>query len=39
VAAAIRRASAGAAISTTRRGAQDSLPTAAEIDAFLADRG
>jgi ribokinase len=39
VAAALRRASAGAAISTTRRGAQDSLPTAAEIDAFLADPG
>lgn len=32
------RASAAAAISTTRRGAQDSLPTAAEIDAFLAER-
>ena len=39
VAAALRRASAGAAISTTRRGAQDSMPTAAEIDAFLAARG
>ena len=39
VAAALRRASAGAALSTTRRGAQDSLPTAAEIDAFLAGRG
>lgn len=38
VAAALRRASAGAAISTTRRGAQDAMPTAAEIDAFLADR-
>lgn len=36
VAAALRRASAGAAISTTRCGAQDSQPTAAEIDAFLA---
>ncbi len=35
VAVALRRASAGAAISTTRRGAQDSMPTAAEIDAFL----
>jgi ribokinase len=39
VAAALRRASAGAAISTTRHGAQDSMPTAAEIDAFLAARG
>jgi ribokinase len=39
VPAALRRASAGAAISTTRRGAQDSLPTAAEIDAFLTGRG
>jgi ribokinase len=39
VAAALRRASAGAALSTTRRGAQDSLPTAAEIDAFLTGRG
>ncbi len=39
VAAALRRASAGAAISTTRRGAQDSMPTAAEIEAFLAARG
>jgi ribokinase len=35
---ALRRASAGAAISTTRRGAQDSMPTAAEIDAFLTGR-
>lgn len=39
VPAALRRASAGAAISTTRRGAQDSMPTTAEIDAFLAERG
>ncbi len=38
VTAAVRRASAGAAISTTRRGAQDSMPTAAEIDAFLSSR-
>jgi ribokinase len=38
VTAAVRRASAGAAISTTRRGAQDSMPTAAEIDAFLIPR-
>jgi ribokinase len=35
---ALVRASAGAALSTTRRGAQDSMPTAAEIDAFLAAR-
>lgn len=33
---AMRRAAAGAAISVTRRGAQTSMPTAAEIDAFLA---
>jgi len=39
VAAALRRASAAAAISTTRHGAQDSMPTAAEIEAFLAQRG
>ena len=39
VPAALRRASAGAAISTTRRGAQDSMPMAAEIDAFLTGRG
>jgi ribokinase len=39
VAAALRRASAAAAISTTRHGAQDSMPTAAEIGAFLAARG
>jgi ribokinase len=39
VPAALRRASAGAAICTTRRGAQDSMPTAAEIDAFLTGRG
>jgi ribokinase len=38
VAAALRRASAAAAISTTRHGAQDSMPTAAEIDGFLAAR-
>jgi ribokinase len=35
---ALRRASAGAALSTTRRGAQDSMPLAAEIDAFLTGR-
>jgi ribokinase len=33
--AAMRRASAAAAISTTRKGAQPSMPTAMEIDAFL----
>ena len=36
---AMRRASAAAAISTTRRGAQTSLPTGAEIEAFLRERG
>jgi len=36
---ALRRASAAAAISTTRRGAQDSMPMAVEIDVFLAARG
>lgn len=35
VGAALRRASAAAAISTTRRGAQPSMPTAKEIDALL----
>ena len=34
---ACRRASAAAAISVTRRGAQPSLPTRAEIDAFLSE--
>jgi ribokinase len=37
--AALRRASAAAAISTTRRGAQPSMPTAAEVDEFLRARG
>ena len=37
-AAALRRASAAAAISVTRRGAADSIPSAAVVDAFLADR-
>lgn len=36
---AMRRASAAAAVSTTRRGAQLSMPTAVEIDAFLRERG
>ena len=35
-AAALRRASAAAAISVTRRGAADSIPLAAEVDDFLA---
>jgi ribokinase len=35
---ALRRASAAAAISTTRRGAQPSMPTSQEIDSFLRDR-
>jgi ribokinase len=35
---ALRRASAAAAISTTRHGAQDSMPTAYEVDRFLAAR-
>jgi ribokinase len=38
-AAAMRRAAAGAAVSVTRKGAQSSMPTAAEIDAFLGERG
>ena len=38
-AAALRRASAAAAISVTRRGAAPSVPRAAEVDAFLAERG
>jgi len=32
---ALRRASAAAAISTTRRGAQPSMPARAEVDEFL----
>ena len=35
---ALVRASAAAAISTTRHGAQDSMPTATEVDAFIAAR-
>jgi ribokinase len=35
--AAMRRAAAGAAVSVTRKGAQTSMPTAAEIDAFLTE--
>jgi ribokinase len=37
-ATALRHASAAAAISVTRHGAADSIPSAAEVDAFLADR-
>ncbi len=37
--AALRRASAAAALSTTRRGAQPSMPTASETDNFLKSRG
>ena len=36
---AMRRASAAAAISTTRRGAQPSMPTSQEIEDFLRSRG
>jgi ribokinase len=36
---ALRRASAAAAISATRRGAQTSMPLRAEVDAFLTGRG
>lgn len=35
----LRRASAAAALSTTRRGAQHSMPSVAEIDALLTTRG
>src|SRR5690606_21226765 len=37
--AAIRYASAAAAIATTREGAQESAPRAAEVEALLAARG
>jgi ribokinase len=36
---AMRRASAAAAIQVTRPGAAQAMPTAAEVDAFLSDRG
>jgi ribokinase len=36
---ALRRASAAAAISTTRRGAQPSMPNRAELEEFLATQG
>jgi len=39
VGAALQRASAAAAISTTRRGAQPSMPTRKEIDALLTGKG
>jgi ribokinase len=39
VQAALRRASAAAALSTTRRGAQPSMPTSAEVENFLKSRG
>jgi ribokinase len=35
----LRTASAAAAICTTRRGAQTSMPFAAEVDAFLSEQG
>jgi len=35
----VRYAAAGGALATTKRGAMDGLPTAAELDAFLLDRG
>lgn len=38
VTAALRRASAAAAISTTRKGAQPSMPDSREIDEFLRAR-
>lgn len=37
--AAIRRAAATGALAVTRRGAGESIPTAAEVDALLAERG
>ena len=36
---AVRRASAAGALAVTRSGAQDSMPTRAEVDAFLAAAG
>jgi ribokinase len=37
--AALRQASAAAALQVTRRGAADAIPTAAEVAAFLSERG
>lgn len=37
--AALMRASAASAIAVTRRGASDSVPAQAEVDAFLAEQG
>lgn len=37
ISAAMRRASAAAALKVTRMGAADGIPTSAEVDAFLAD--
>jgi ribokinase len=37
--AAVRRALAAGALATTRHGAREGMPTAAELEAFLAERG
>jgi ribokinase len=39
MAPAMRQASAAAAISTTRKGAQPSMPSRAEIEEFLSRQG